>query len=389
MANVFDESDNSLIELSQILDFRQVKRVSSARPKQPTAAPMDGKKPGPPQLGRGRRLRKLAPPSSGPLHASFSIQSGKKNALDKRHEPKVAHVEDKNYSKLLRNTKTEVDGSRNTSGTLSMTSLSPRARKFPSSYGDSEVESEDHMSDFIVDDSCDSEWDEDPPSLLRQSPSKKNQLLSSIPSIYPPKRTASGGESAKYLDPRREDKRSSARASTPPSNLPRMIPTLTSPKKLPRIPQSPHRQSSDAFWSQATMNDWNQEYSPKKKLDEAVQSRPASPSKAIGKESAKSMLERKRDFNSKKVALAEEFLKELDCTVAAGQVQELTRTSGGVRIVWSKTLNTTAGRANWKRVALKSSSDQAAANNAIKSKTTYQHIASIELAEKVIDDEGK
>ena len=60
---------------------------------------------------------------------------------------------------------------------------------------------------------------------------------------------------------------------------------------------------------------------------------------------------------------------------------ELAASTGGVKIVWSKKLNSTAGRACWKRVtgpAVSASGEK-----------TITHHASIELAEKVIDDEER
>lgn len=91
----------------------------------------------------------------------------------------------------------------------------------------------------------------------------------------------------------------------------------------------------------------------------------------------------RRAFNEKKQRLAEEFLTEIDDKVAGGKVASLAASTGGVRLIWSKKLNSTAGRANWKQEKLKATDlDEASC-------TKYRHHASIELAEKVIDDEGK
>ena len=57
--------------------------------------------------------------------------------------------------------------------------------------------------------------------------------------------------------------------------------------------------------------------------------------------------------------------------------------TGGIRVIWSKKLSSTAGRANWRREAIRSKN----ADGSIRD-TTYRHHASIELAEKVIDDES-
>lgn len=165
-------------------------------------------------------------------------------------------------------------------------------------------------------------------------------------------------------------------------------------KRLHRIPPSPHRPSIDAFWSAEVINDWNDRYSPQKprsprKLysvredDESPSDSPKkSPEKSPGKRD-KAAVERRKAFNERKLALAEEFLKVLDEKVAEGKVSAMAQSAGGIKIVWSKKLNSTAGRANWKREALRSKNADGAAV------TTYRHHASIELAEKVIDDEGR
>ena len=84
-----------------------------------------------------------------------------------------------------------------------------------------------------------------------------------------------------------------------------------------------------------------------------------------------------------KVQLATEFLRELDNKVAEGRVGALAESVGGVKIIWSKKLNSTAGRANWKRETLVSRDTEGTSTK------VYRHHASIELAEKIIDDEGK
>ncbi|MCJ1282805.1 hypothetical protein MMC26_002131 [Xylographa opegraphella] len=184
---------------------------------------------------------------------------------------------------------------------------------------------------------------------------------------------------------------------TPPSSPSK--PKLQSPtKSKPRIPPSPHRPSLDAFWSQDVINDWNDQYSPQKtpKLrrlfsvdedDEGDISPSGSPRKSPLKSPAKkdkAAIERKRIFDKEKHDLATNFLEELDRTVANGQVVSLTAATGGIRIIWSKKLNSTAGRANWKREPIRTKDA-----DGITSSTTYRHHAFIELAEKVIDDEDR
>jgi len=76
-------------------------------------------------------------------------------------------------------------------------------------------------------------------------------------------------------------------------------------------------------------------------------------------------------------------LKELDNKITNGEIAQLTCITGGVAIIWSKKLNSTAGRANWRR----ESTTKKYADGRIDK--TYKHHANIELAEKVIDDEDR
>lgn len=175
---------------------------------------------------------------------------------------------------------------------------------------------------------------------------------------------------------------------------------LESPKKQHRIPPSPHRPSINAFWSQDVINDWNDEYSPRKvpksgraRTIEAVigeEDEELSPSMSPKRSPVKSpakrnrtVLEARKEFNRKKHGLASEFLKELDDTVSDGRIASLVASTGGVHLIWSKKLNSTAGRANWRQEFVRSSGDGGPPPS------KYRHHASIELAEKVIDDESK
>lgn len=111
---------------------------------------------------------------------------------------------------------------------------------------------------------------------------------------------------------------------------------------------------------------------------------PKSPSKtAVKKAEAAVKREakaRRLSFDNKKVGLAETFLQTLDDAVSGGKVTELAQASGGIKIVWSKTLLKTAGRAHWKAERIRSLDVDG------KSTTTCTHHASIELAERIIDD---
>lgn len=207
---------------------------------------------------------------------------------------------------------------------------------------------------------------------------------------------------------------------TPPSSPSKnriLSPTKLSPsKRKVDIPTSPHRESADAFWSQELTNDWVDQHSPRKleqllrdfedsdndASDTMVRSRgrnkPKTPSKTAIKraetEKKKAQLARRKSFDNKKTTLAENFLKVLDDAATGGQIQELTEETGGVKIVWSKTLQKTAGRANWKR---KNTAYVPLAGQPVSPSQPYPctypakdiHWAYIELAERIIDDEDR
>ncbi|OBT90866.1 hypothetical protein VE02_00452 [Pseudogymnoascus sp. 03VT05] len=166
--------------------------------------------------------------------------------------------------------------------------------------------------------------------------------------------------------------------------------TLVSPKKAPRIPTAAHSPSTDDFWKADVVNDWNDEFSPQKplrslKLAPSTEDLTGSPRKAVPAKKDKALIERKKKFNENKHAIALSFLRELDSEITDGKVSSLAASTGGISIIWSKKLNTTAGRANWKREAIRS---RPLSPN-LPPITTYRHHASIELAEKVIDDEDR
>ncbi|KAK4124572.1 hypothetical protein N657DRAFT_663574 [Parathielavia appendiculata] len=201
-------------------------------------------------------------------------------------------------------------------------------------------------------------------------------------------------------------------AATPPSTPPKSRPGLVSPRKLPRIPVTPHRPSSDMFWSQEFVDEWNEEHSPRKQLfPDAAAARQRSPTKSNPEKKpqktpgAKKPSEReaKKAFEKIKHELAQAFLQELDETITNGKLTELAASTGGIRLMWTNKLNTTAGRANWKRETIRSTArpaDNPSSSSSYSSSpfitttstTTapkYRHHASIELAEKVIDDEHR
>ncbi|KAH7129325.1 SprT-like family-domain-containing protein [Dactylonectria estremocensis] len=169
--------------------------------------------------------------------------------------------------------------------------------------------------------------------------------------------------------------------TTPPSTPPRASKAqgLKSPTKRNQIPETPHGPSMDAFWSQDLVNDWNDQHSPRKLI---LPPAAKSPSKSSPKKAPKA--ETKKAFGARKHALAERFLGELDREITQGKVAELAESTGGVKLVWSKTLNTTAGRASWRRETIRTR--QA---DGTQVSVQYKHHASIELAEKVIDDDHR
>lgn len=171
------------------------------------------------------------------------------------------------------------------------------------------------------------------------------------------------------------------------------------------------------FWSQEFVDDWNDEHSPRKQLfPDAISAAKKNPSKTKDTASPaknKSMApkpvsarEAKKAFEKEKHEMAEQFLKELDTVITGGKLSELAASTGGIKLNWTNKLNTTAGRANWKRETIKgttstttsvSTSSTAAGRKPSKTSATntstgiiqYKHHASIDIAEKIIDDEHR
>lgn len=181
--------------------------------------------------------------------------------------------------------------------------------------------------------------------------------------------------------------------STPPESPSASRAKLRSQKNVNRIPPTPHRANSDAFWSQEMVDEWNDEYSPRKIVKQSNKSysdaendhssvcKGRSVKKAVSKRYTAS--DGRKGFESNKRRLAASFLAELDAGLASNKLSQLTSSTGGIGIIWNKTLKTTAGRASWKRDVVKPEVLQNP------SSITHRHHASIELAEKVIDDEDR
>ncbi|KAK3985633.1 SprT-like family-domain-containing protein [Cladorrhinum sp. PSN332] len=188
--------------------------------------------------------------------------------------------------------------------------------------------------------------------------------------------------------------------ATPPSTPPKSKPSqrsLASPTKIPRIPSAPHHASSDVFWSQEFVDDWNDQHSPVKTLfpsnstDSTTTSKPSKSSTttktpqtkpAPSSSSSSTQTASKKAFSNSKQTLAQSFLIELDNTITSGQLAALSSSTGGIHLIWTNKLSTTAGRANWKRSRTTTSSFSSSSS----ATTTYQHHASIELSTKIISD---
>jgi predicted SprT family Zn-dependent metalloprotease len=92
----------------------------------------------------------------------------------------------------------------------------------------------------------------------------------------------------------------------------------------------------------------------------------------------------RKAFEAAKQSIAQSFLEELDKAITHGQLSELAETTGGIKLRWTNKLNTTAGRANWKRETVRTRNPDGS-----EASVQHRHHASIELAEKVIDDEHR
>ena len=118
--------------------------------------------------------------------------------------------------------------------------------------------------------------------------------------------------------------------------------------------------------------------SPTKAKPAPTRQRAATSSKGDGV----SARQTRKDFEAAKRDTAAAFLKELDDTITGGRLAELAASTGGVKLNWSNKLNTTAGRANWKRETVRGGA-------AGQADVQHRHHASIDISEKVIDNEHR
>ncbi|CEO59919.1 hypothetical protein PMG11_04568 [Penicillium brasilianum] len=222
----------------------------------------------------------------------------------------------------------------------------------------------------------------------------------------------------------------SKKLETPPSS-PKQARLRSPTKSKIRIPATPHRENVDAFWSQEETNTWNDQYSPRKeksssrtviellqdfddseeeelvvleedrsresssssdieiipKMNTSVPTTPKPLSKTAMKkaeaEKNRAAKARRQSFNNKKADFAQTFFNALDQAASGGEVSRLAEPTGGVKITWSKTLNRTAGRAHWRGERVVSHGP----NGETRGFSKTLHHATIELAEKIIDDE--
>ena len=229
-------------------------------------------------------------------------------------------------------------------------------------------------------------------------PSKKTTTTEERPSSSHSHDADSLDAILRFSPPRlatRPRQRTPERPVTPPPASPAKSKLVSPSKTKIRIPTPPARQSLDAFWSPNEVNEWNDKHSPRKAIGSPKKnpflpssestSPTSSPKKSSPTKRTSAEVQAKKDFAARKHALAESFLAELDQTITSGQIATLSASTGGVRLIWSKTLNSTAGRANWRRETTKTR----ASPTAPATTTTQKHHASIELAEKVIDDEER
>ncbi|KAI5854479.1 SprT-like family-domain-containing protein [Durotheca rogersii] len=174
---------------------------------------------------------------------------------------------------------------------------------------------------------------------------------------------------------------------------------LASPSKRPKIPASPWNPQQGEFWDPEANFGWIDKHSPEKpegSRPSQSQSAPDNDGKAPGpkrKHAVATVGVAKRDarkaFDVTKEELARSFLQELDENVTDGQLTRMTAETGGLRIEWSNTLLTTAGRAHWKCKTMSTATKHADGTVEVRKEEVgrRQHHAHIELASKVLANE--
>jgi predicted SprT family Zn-dependent metalloprotease len=144
----------------------------------------------------------------------------------------------------------------------------------------------------------------------------------------------------------------------------------------------------DGFWSQDVVNDWNDEYSPRKapktqprplvSLDQSLSDVLSSPAKAKVNQ-AREERAAKAAWVAGKDKFAQDFFLELDEKLSSGEISRLAKSTGGVKIIWNSRLKSSAGQAKWKRAQISRGTNELP--------PVYEHHATIELADKVVINE--
>lgn len=163
---------------------------------------------------------------------------------------------------------------------------------------------------------------------------------------------------------------------------------LRSPHKAPLIPPSPWKPEHKEFWDAEVQNEWVDKHSPPKRSPTKLVLEAGDKKEHLKKKYGTSPQKRqaKKAFDQAKEALAEEFLRDLDERITAGQLGRLTAATGGMRIKWCATLQSTAGRAHWKCKEVTTTAQQP--DGSLQSTTRERrHEAWIDLASKVLTNE--
>ncbi|KAJ5504130.1 hypothetical protein N7463_007004 [Penicillium fimorum] len=144
--------------------------------------------------------------------------------------------------------------------------------------------------------------------------------------------------------------------------------------------------------NESTWQKYPEQSSPEFSLNSSITSVGSSPSIGIPtttKAQKKAEAARKREiraqvaeFNQKKIAFAEGFLRHLDNTFNS-QISNMTKETGGIKIIWTKNFRNTAGRATVRTERfLKGEAS-------VEEPAKRRYYATIELSEKVLDSEDK
>ncbi|KAH6652076.1 SprT-like family-domain-containing protein [Truncatella angustata] len=161
-----------------------------------------------------------------------------------------------------------------------------------------------------------------------------------------------------------------------------------SPFKATKIPPSPWKAEHKEFWDVEIQNEWVDQHSPPKRGPRKVDLMAGTSNIELLKKKYGASPEKrdaKKMFDQAKEKVAQEFLHELDERITTGQLSKLTEATGGLRIKWSTSLQTTAGRAHWKCKETTTNVQQP--DGSFKSTRERRHEGFIELAAKVLSNE--